>query len=83
MVPISQAIWGTYLQGYKTFPDACNSIFMIAYSKGDLEQLLNINLTWSLMFMMIYYLVAIFILHAAFHMIQTDSLKNVVMLYSL
>jgi hypothetical protein len=33
--------------------------------------------------MLIYYVVAIFILHAAFHMIQTDALKNVVMLYSL
>ena len=30
-----------------------------------------------------YYSVVIFVLHAAFHNVQTDALKNVVMLYSL
>lgn len=44
---------------------------------------MDINFIWSFNFMLIYYVVAIFILHAAFHMIQTDALKNVVMLYSL
>lgn len=83
LVPLAQSIWGTYLVGYKTKMETLNSVFMIAYSKGNLEQLLDINFIWSFNFMLIYYVVAIFILHAAFHMIQTDALKNVVMLYSL
>lgn len=37
MVPLAQAIWGTYLIGYKSFFDAFNSVAMIAYSKGNLE----------------------------------------------
>ena len=83
LVPLAMAIWGTYLVGYKTKMETLNSVFMIAYSKGNLEKLLDINFIWSFNFMLIYYVVAIFILHAAFHMIQTDALKNVVMLYSL
>ena len=67
LVPLAQAIWGTYLIGYKTFSDAMVSVFMIAYSKGNLEILLEINTFWSLIFMLIYYLLPIFILHAAFH----------------
>jgi hypothetical protein len=67
LTPLAQAIWGTYLVGYKTPSDANNSVFMIAYSKGDLEVLLDINTIWSLIFMLMYYAMAIFILHAAFH----------------
>jgi len=83
MVPLAQAVWGTYLLGYKTFSDAVVSVFMIAYSKGNLEVLLDLNFIWSLNFMVMYYVMAMFILHAAFHMVQTDSLKNVVLLFSL
>lgn len=83
MVPLAQAVWGTYLIGYKTFFDAFVSVAMIAYSKGNLEQVLEINLIWSSVFILLYYLMAIFILHAAFHMTQTDALKNIVLLNSL
>lgn len=69
LVPLAQAIWGTYLIGYKTRMETLNSVFMVAYSKGNLEILLDINFIWSFNFMLIYYVVAIFILHAAFHMI--------------
>lgn len=69
MVPLAQSIWGTYFIGYKTFSDASNSVFMIAYSKGNLEFLLDINLVWSLVFMLLYYMIAVYILHAAFHMV--------------
>lgn len=69
MVPLAQAIWGTYFIGYKTFMNASNSVFMIAYSKGNLEFLLDINLIWSLVFMLMYYIIAVYILHAAFHMV--------------
>jgi hypothetical protein len=83
MVPLAQAIWGTYLIGYKTFFDAFNSVCMIAYSKGNLEQVLEINFIYSSIFMLIYYAMAIFIFHSAFHMSQTDALKNIVLLNSL
>lgn len=69
LVPLAQAIWGTYLIGYKTVPDTIVSVFMIAYSKGNLEVLLDLNFLWSFNFMIIYYSVAIFVLHAAFHMV--------------
>jgi len=67
MTPLAQAIWGTYLLGYKTFKDAFVSVMMIAYSKGDLEELLDLNLKWAFLFILMYYSVAIFLLHAAFH----------------
>ena len=67
MVPLAQAIWGTYLIGYKTFPDTVVSVFLIAYSKGNLEDLLELNIFWSLVFMIMYYMIAIFFIHAAFH----------------
>jgi hypothetical protein len=37
LVPLAQSIWGTYLVGYKTKMETLNSVFMIAYSKGNLE----------------------------------------------
>jgi len=67
MVPLAQAVWGTQLIGYKTIGDCIVSVFMIAYSKGNLEILLDINLIWSLIFMVMYYFIPIFVLHAAFH----------------
>lgn len=83
LTPLANAIWGTYLIGYKTYVDASNSVFMIAYSKGNVDQLLDINVIWSAFFIIIYYMVAIFIMHAMFHNCQTDALKNVVLLFSL
>jgi sterol desaturase/sphingolipid hydroxylase (fatty acid hydroxylase superfamily) len=83
LTPLAQAIWGNYFVGYKTFKDAVNSVFMISFAKGNLEFLLDINVIWSLIFMCMYYSVIVFLLHAAFHMIQTDSLKNIVLLNGL
>ena len=56
---------------------------MIAFSKGNLDKLLDYNFIWSALFMIIYYIMGVFILHAAFHMTQTDALMNVVLLFSL
>ena len=56
---------------------------MIAFSKGNLDKLLDYNFIWSALFMLIYYFMGVFILHAAFHMTQTDALMNVVLLFSL
>jgi hypothetical protein len=68
LTPLAQSIWGTYFIGYKTFPDAVVSVFMIAFSKGNLDKLLDYNFIWSALFMIIYYVMGVFILHAAFHM---------------
>ena len=67
VVPLAQSIWGTHLIGYKGYFDAINSVCMLAYSKGNLEVILDINEIWSLNFIMIYYIAVLFILHAAFH----------------
>jgi len=83
MTPLAQAIWGSQLMGYKTFGDALVSVFMLAYSKGNLEQILNINIYWAFVFILIYYIVILFLLHASMHHIQTSSLKNIVLLNSL
>jgi len=40
---------------------------MIAYSKGNLEKILNINVYWAFLFILIYYVVILFLLHAAMH----------------
>lgn len=69
--------------GYKTFGDALTSVFMLAYSKGNLEQILNINQYWAFVFILFYYVIILFLLHAAMHHIQTSSLKNIVLLNSL
>lgn len=67
LTPLANAIWGTYFVGYKTYVDASNSVFMIAYSKGNVDELLDINVYWSSIFIILYYIVAIFIMHAMFH----------------
>lgn len=36
MVPLAQAIWSNHLVGYNSFSNCLNSVFMLAYSKGDL-----------------------------------------------
>lgn len=69
LIPLAQSIWGTKLKGYKTIADTRNSIMMIAYSKGNYDVLLDINPLWSMLFVIFYYFIAIFILHAAFHMV--------------
>ena len=56
---------------------------MIAYSKGNLEVLLDLNFIWSFIFILMYYVFVMFILHAAFHNNQSDALKNIVLLNSL
>lgn len=83
LTPLAQAVWGTYFIGYKTAGDAIVSVFLIAYSKGNLDQLLDYNVVWSCTFLIVYYIMGIFVLHAAFHMTQTDALMSIVLLYSL
>jgi hypothetical protein len=47
MVPFAMGIWSNYLFGYKDFINCFNSVAMIAYSKGDLQKLLDINFYYS------------------------------------
>lgn len=56
---------------------------MIAYSKGDLEFLLDTNVLYSFLFIFIYYLILIYVMHAGFHMSQTDALKSIVKRFSI
>jgi len=83
MTPLASAIWGTYLPGYKSYFDTINSVLMIAYSKGDLDKLMDINVIWSGLFIIVYYVIAIYLMHAFFHNAQTDALKNIVIRFSL
>lgn len=68
VVPLAQGIWGTLFIGYIGFVDCLNSCAMIAYSKGDLEFLLETNPLYSIMFLFIYYMVLIYVMHSGFHM---------------
>lgn len=83
LVPLAQAIWSTKMAGYKTLSDTMNSLFMIAYSKGDLEEILDINLTWSFVFILLYYFGGIYFMHAAFHHTQTNALLSTVLRFSI
>lgn len=73
LVPLAQSIWGIYLYGYKTFEHAFCSVLMINYSKGNLNVLQNYNAVWSTLFIFLYYMSIVFLIHAAFHMVQTES----------
>lgn len=68
IVPMAMGIWGTLFEGYTTFWLCLNSTAMIAYSKGELAYLLDTNPVYSIMFMLIYYFMLIFVMHAGFHM---------------
>ena len=83
LVPFAQGIYCTHFLGYVAFFDAFNSATMIAYSKGDLEYLLDTNVIYSFIFLFIYYLVLIYIMHSGFHMAQTDALKSIVKRFSI
>jgi hypothetical protein len=83
MVPFAMGIWSNFIFGYKDIMNCFNSIAMISYSKGDLQSLLDINFYYSFIFMIVYYLFQIFMMHSAFHLGQTIAIKNVVMLFSL
>ena len=83
LVPFAQGIWGTQFLGYVGSFDCFNSVAMIAYSKGDLEFLLDTNPLYSMAFLFMYYIMLIYIMHSGFHMTQTDALKSVVKRYSI
>jgi len=77
LVPLAQSIWGTYLFGYKTVEHTIGSVLMINYSKGNLEVLQDFNFIWSFIFVFLYYMIIVFFMHAAFHAVQADSVKQV------
>jgi len=83
LIPLAQSTYGTSLVGYKLIPDCLNSLLMISYSKGNLNQLFDFNEFWGLLLLILYYIFALYFLHAVFHMVQFDALRNTVLLYGL
>jgi hypothetical protein len=83
LTPLAMAVWGHQLAGYKDFDNGMVSVMMIFYSKGNLNSLLEINYIWSFIFLLIYYFLTIFLSLGAFHQIQVDSLKRVVLINGL
>jgi hypothetical protein len=83
LVPLAQALWGTNLEGYKSLKDAAMSVLMITYAKGNLDLIIEMNSIWSFLFLLVYYFLVLFFMTAAFHHIQFESLKNIVLLQSL
>lgn len=67
--PLAQAVWGHHLVGYKTFENCLVSVFMIFVAKGDLDRVIDINFTWSLVFLTFYYFMIIFLNTGIFHQI--------------
>ena len=47
---------------------------MINYAKGNIDELLDYNPFWSFIFIFLYYMNISFLIHAAFHSVQTFSL---------
>merc|ERR1712100_427791 len=76
LVPLAQSIWGTYLFGYKTFAHAVCSVLLINYSKGNLNVLQDYNAFWSSIFIFLYYMIIVFLMHAAFHTVQTIAVMR-------
>lgn len=74
LVPLAQSICGIHLYGYKTFEHAVTSVLMVNYAKGNLNVMLDYNAFWSIIFLFLYYLNISFLMHAAFHSVQTFSL---------
>jgi hypothetical protein len=56
---------------------------MLFVAKGNLEELIDINFTWSLIFLCFYYFFTIFLNTGVFHQIQVAGLKKTVLLNSL
>ena len=75
MTPMAQSIWGHISFGFQNFRLSLTQIFMIAYSKMDLNMLLSLNVYYSLAFFIIYYLISIFLWHSAFHYLQANSVE--------
>jgi hypothetical protein len=77
MTPMAQSIWGHISFGFQNFTLSLIQVFMIAYSKMDLNSLLALNIYYSMAFFVIYYMIAIFLWHSAFHYLQTNSVETI------
>ncbi len=75
MTPMAQSIWGHISFGFQNFRLSLMQVFMIAYSKMDLNMLLSLNVYYSMAFFIIYYIISIFLWHSVFHYLQTNSVK--------
>ena len=77
LVPIAQAIWGQTVFGYKTPFHCLNSLLMLNFAKGSLEEILQHNWFWAFIFIFIYYYIFIFFLKSAFYDFQQDAAISV------
>ena len=68
-VPIAQSLWGTYVFSYKNPQHALNAVLMIMFAKGDFSELTKYTLVLPVIFLVAYYMMILFLMHAAFHKI--------------
>ena len=77
MTPMAQSIWGHISFGFQNFTLSLIQVFMIAYSKMDLNSLLAMNVYYSMAFFIIYYMISIFLWHSVFHYLQIKSVETI------
>lgn len=83
MTPYAQALWGHRFVGYKTFKDAHLSVMMISFCKGNLNELINLHSPHTIVFMLLYYSIAVFMMNGAAVFIQKNALKRMVLCYGM
>lgn len=83
MVPFAMGLWGVFIHGYSSSARAYNSILMIMFAKGAFSELNLYNPQFTFVFLLLYYSVIMFVMHAAFHKAQGDALRLVTAKYGL
>ena len=67
LVPFAMGLWGVFIHGYSSSERAYNSILMIMFAKGAFSELNLYNPQFTFVFLLLYYSVIMFVMHAAFH----------------
>ena len=83
MTEMAQSIWGHLIFGFQSFKMSLLTVFMIMYSKIDLQQLLNINIYYSMAFFIVYYVIVMFMWYSVFHFIQTNTVAQTARQFSM
>ena len=69
LVPFAMGLWGIFIPAYSSGGRAYSSILMIMFAKGNFDELSLFNPYFTFVFLLIYYSMIVFIMHAAFHKI--------------
>ena len=77
VVPFAQSIWGHKVFGYKTQFHCLNSLLMLSYSQGSLQEIVKNASLWAFLFLVFYYSIFVFLMHSTFHYLQQDAAKTV------